>query len=111
MARKTVSLLPLIVVRLLIAAAIAGVLSVCSFRIERMKGFFKLSDGAGTAKIIPRRSEQPSRRDRARLDNRQSFCTIHEPSRTRAAAASLNQEIETEGEYHAVRQNVETRRD
>ena len=45
MARKTVSLLPSIL-RLLIAAAIAGVLSLCSLAIERTKGLFKLSDGA-----------------------------------------------------------------
>jgi len=49
MARKTVSLLPLIL-RLLIAATIAGVLSLCSLAIERTKGFFKLSDGAGIHK-------------------------------------------------------------
>jgi hypothetical protein len=46
MPRKTVSLPPLIL-RLLIAAAIAGTLILCSLAIERMKGFFKLSDGAG----------------------------------------------------------------
>jgi len=38
MARNTVSLLPSIL-RLLIAAAIAGVLSLCSPAIERMEGF------------------------------------------------------------------------
>ena len=51
MAHKTVSLFPLIA-RLLIAAAIAGVLAFCSLAIERTKGFFKLSDGAGTHTII-----------------------------------------------------------
>jgi hypothetical protein len=51
MARKTHSLLPLIL-RLLIAAAIAGALSLCSLAIERTKGFFKLSDGANIHKII-----------------------------------------------------------
>ena len=58
MARKTVSLIPLIV-RLLIAAAIAGVLTLCSLAIERTKGFFKLSDGAGTHKIIGTRPRLP----------------------------------------------------
>ena len=51
MARKTDSLRSLML-RLLIAAAIAGVLGVCSLAIERMKGFFKHSGGAGIHKII-----------------------------------------------------------
>ena len=51
MARKTVSLLPSIL-RLLIAVAIAGVLSLCSLAIERTKGFFKFSDGTNIHKII-----------------------------------------------------------
>jgi hypothetical protein len=51
MARKTDSLFPLII-RLLIAAAIAGLLTLGSLAIERPKGFFKLSDEAGTYKMI-----------------------------------------------------------
>jgi hypothetical protein len=51
MARKTDSLRSLIL-RLLIAAAIAGVLGLCSLAIEQMKGFFKRSAGAGIHKII-----------------------------------------------------------
>jgi hypothetical protein len=46
-------LLPLIL-RLLIAAAIAGVLGVCSLVIERTKGLFKFSDGADIHEIIGR---------------------------------------------------------
>jgi hypothetical protein len=44
MARKTSSLLPLLV-RLLIAAAIAGVLAFCSLAIERTKEFFNSATG------------------------------------------------------------------
>jgi hypothetical protein len=51
MARKTASLLPSIL-RLLIAVAIAGVLSLCSLAIERTNRFFKFSDGANIHKII-----------------------------------------------------------
>jgi hypothetical protein len=74
MARKTISLRPLIV-RLLIAAAIAGMLSLCSLAIERTKGFFKLSDAAGTHKIIgtrpPRLSPLPVR---SKSIPRQPYC-------------------------------------
>jgi hypothetical protein len=51
MARETDSLRSLIL-RILIAAAIAGVLGFCSLAIERMKGFFTRGGGAGIHKII-----------------------------------------------------------